>query len=529
MSSNIEKGFQLEYKVSGMFQGQGYVSRRGIPLNYGVGLEATDIDVLGISFTHPFNGTKIICDCKNKKAAKPYERIFWSKGLGEFINSSKTYVSLPRASWDIIKFASDGGVIVLTNEILDTYTKPNNNYGLADFHFYGDFINNIRNHIRSDQLALKAWNINRSLWLDEDHYIATNLSMEWLKIAAREYKYSLNNSDDTSLFWSFLICDLTVNLATQILWICSDTLGYPEKAREQHINSKLTYGAVEPNYINGLLRNFSDLANEMIKDVIPNQYLPNKRIVEFGEVPAPDFSTSLIGIIDRAYNNPDWYISMPQFLDFLLFERGLKGKSISEEGYSLIFPNDAAFEGKLKASKNIMAFVREFCDVDWTLIWSNSKRNIYQNIDTPSPENNNKDSNSIDYQKALYARESSRTSLTSKPEKTSEVKEEVSKPEKTSEVKEEESKPEKTSEVKEEESKPEKTSEIKEEESKPEKTSEIKEEVSKPEKTSEVKEAASKPEMLQKILLDESLNKPDQVRLKQYKKKKSTKGFRRKR
>lgn len=373
MSVTIDKGISHEYSVSTMFQGQGYITRRGIPLNYGNGLEATDVDVLGIAFTQPFKGYRVICDCKNKKAAKPYERIFWSKGLGEFVNASEIYISLPRASWDIIKFASKGGVRVLTNEILESYTKPNSNYGLADQVYYGEFISQIPQILKQDRKALDSWTISRSLWLEEDPYVGLNLALEWLSIAAKQYKFNLSHSVELSNYWSFLICDLTVNVATQLLWICSDTLGFPEKAREEHITTKLTYGNLEPNYVKSLIQNFGELANEMVKSAIPKQYLPPGGVVDFGEISAPQYTNNFIGLVDRAYNNPEWYINMPQFLDVLLFEKGLKGKPIFD-GSEQASASDSTITGKLKSARNIMAFVREHCDVDWSQIWANRKQ-----------------------------------------------------------------------------------------------------------------------------------------------------------
>lgn len=101
-----QRGARLEYFVASVFQGQGYWVRRGVPLKYGIsGQDATDIDVLGIRFTQPFQPHLIICDCKDKQRSKPYERIFWAKGLAHFVNASETYVALPKASLDVITFA----------------------------------------------------------------------------------------------------------------------------------------------------------------------------------------------------------------------------------------------------------------------------------------------------------------------------------------------------------------------------------------------------------------------------------------
>ncbi|OPG94632.1 hypothetical protein B2I21_30425, partial [Chryseobacterium mucoviscidosis] len=79
--------------------------------------------VLGIQFTLPFNVHRIICDCKNKQKSKPYERIFWAKGLGEFTSASEVYVALPKTSAEIINFALTGGVRVLTNDKVNQFSS----------------------------------------------------------------------------------------------------------------------------------------------------------------------------------------------------------------------------------------------------------------------------------------------------------------------------------------------------------------------------------------------------------------------
>ena len=46
-----KKGFGFEYDVSDMFQMQGYLTRRGVPLQYGTtNQDATDVDVFGVKF-----------------------------------------------------------------------------------------------------------------------------------------------------------------------------------------------------------------------------------------------------------------------------------------------------------------------------------------------------------------------------------------------------------------------------------------------------------------------------------------------
>ncbi|KAF6616175.1 hypothetical protein H7K28_12625 [Paenibacillus polymyxa] len=365
-----EKGYSLEYMVTGLFQSQGYLARRSIPLQYGpVNQDATDVDVLGIQFTLPFRGHRIICDCKNKQKSKPYERIFWAKGLGEFTNASDVYVALPKTSSEIINFALTGGVRVLTNDKVSQFSSiPSGSYGIADEKFYKGFFAAIDRVLKNDKQAEKICLIVRKLYLKDDPFTSVNIAFDYLKIATKQLSISKYNSDHNT-FWKYLCCELVVLIGLQILWICADTYSLSEKAREERILTKLTYGELEASQVHKLLNSAGDLANEIVRASIPSSYLPKTRLIEFGEFPPPEYAYSLIGIVERALQNPQWYVDMPQLLDFLLFEQGLKGKDFSDNAYRHMFKSGLSDE-KLKASKNILSFVKDSVGFEWKSIWS---------------------------------------------------------------------------------------------------------------------------------------------------------------
>ncbi|QMV42668.1 hypothetical protein [Cohnella cholangitidis] len=369
--NNGEKGYSLEYMVTGLFQSQGYLARRSIPLQYGpINQDATDIDVLGIQFTLPFKGHRIICDCKNKQKSKPYERIFWAKGLGEFTKATDVYVALPKTSGDIINFALTGGVRVLTNDRFSQFSNtPSGSYGTADEKFYKTYSEAIDRVVKIDKQAERMWLTVRKLYLKEDPYTSLNIAFDFLETATKQLNLTKHHSIN-SMFWKYICCELVVLIGLQVLWICADTYSLPERAREDRILSKLTYGELESSQVHQLLNSASDLANEIVRANVPPTYLPKSRLIEFGEFPPPQYSYSLIGLVERALQNPQWYVDMPQLLDFLLFEQGLKGKDFSDNAYRVMFRSGLSDE-KLKASKNILSFIKDNVGFEWKMIWSN--------------------------------------------------------------------------------------------------------------------------------------------------------------
>lgn len=402
-----KKGFGFEYQVSSMFQSQGYLTRRGIPLQYGISNhDATDIDVLGVIFTNPFQGHRIICDCKNKVKSKPYERIFWAKGLGEFVKADNVFVALNKTQWEIIRFASSGGVKVLTSEILDEYIGGRHAFGLADVDFYSRYESIILKVVKANSTLNNILTNTRKLYLQENPYVAVNICLELLNTVARGLDHAGNHNNDHRDTLKFLACELTVLTGLQILWICSDVLGLPERARRDHITSKLTYGDLDPRTANDLISTARDMANEIIRSSVPKSVAPKS--IEFGPIDPPPYTASLIGLIERALARPSIYLSMPQHLDFLLFEQGLKSKEYSEEELVKVFGYGISDE-RFKVARNILSFVRESCGLDWKSMWGKGDStkqehsSITKPVDTANTTINEKPSATRDIVKAESA------------------------------------------------------------------------------------------------------------------------------
>lgn len=377
-----KKGFGFEYDVSAMFQNQGYLTRRGVPLHYGItNNDATDIDVLGIIFTSPFQGQRIICDCKNKVRSKPYERIFWAKGLGEFVKASNVYVALNKTQWEVIRFASTGGVKVLTSDILQDYNKKSQ-YGLADASFYEPYELKIQKAAKANNYVYRMISQIKKLYLYENPYVAINIAIELLRNISTGFKFVERHSNEHIDALKYFACELTVITGLQILWICSDVLGLPETARRNHISNKLTFGDLEPKVAENILDTAKDLANEIIRASVPKSLTPG--VIDFGEIPPPDYTDSLIGLVERALTRPEWYQSLPQHLDFLLFEQGLKGRELTDEEFMNVF-SYTSHDQRFKAARNILSFVRDTCGIDWKNIFNKNELSKT----TPSPEKEN--------------------------------------------------------------------------------------------------------------------------------------------
>lgn len=363
-----KKGFGFEYLVSGLFQKQGYIARRGIPLQYGNNkTDVTDIDVLGIRFNELFQAQRIICDCKNKVKSKPYERIFWASGLGNFVGANEIFVALPKTQNEIIEFAHSGGVRIITNEFISNYFVETEAKGLSDFNYFEDIEKQIE-LVGKEKPIQDMLLIAKKQFLNRNPYLGINIALDKLLTISKWLKYQDTNTLQQKITLKYLTCQYTVLVCIHMLGICADVMMLPEDIRKKRIMDKLTYGEMEPKVAKTLIEDSKNLAFEMLKATLASELVPQQ--IDLGEIEPPDYAESLIGLIERAISNPTMYTSLPNIMDFILFERDFKEKQYTESEISGIYGYYHISE-KLKATKNVQFFISEYCHIDWKVVFSN--------------------------------------------------------------------------------------------------------------------------------------------------------------
>lgn len=375
-----KRGDSLEYLVAAVFQGQGYLVRRSIPLREdGRGQDATDIDVLGFRFAPPLQQHIVICDCKDKQRPKPYERLFWTKGLSNFVNASDTYVALPKASLEIINFAKEGGVRVLTRDILQSAEQELNAagrhpYGSANPTFFEPFAARIGRALQQKQYAREIEMRAKLLYLSDDPYVALNRVMIELQDCADQLQLYLEDRSRADFdMWRYLAAELTVLTALIFLRIAADTMSLSRIERHSHIMNKLTYGSLPKRKTEELMQKASELVQEAIKSTGNQAAATHFASLELFKVNAPRYAQNAAGIVERIISSPDIYHETPQLVDFLLFEQALQNRVFSAEHYQHTFAV-AQPQLRLKAARNIFAFIRDSVSpVFNSAFWPNQK------------------------------------------------------------------------------------------------------------------------------------------------------------
>lgn len=372
MANNSGKGPGFEYDVCQLFSEQNYFTRRSIPIRTKENQDVTDIDVLGIKYTYPFEKKVIICDCKNKARSKPFERIFWTKGLGEYIGVDEEYIALPKAGKDVIDFAQKSKVRIISQDVLNGY--DDRQIGYSDFRYYGDFMHRLEDKKTGDPQVMWYLPILKKEYITNNPYVSLNIAL----VILNKLAYEQCSKEGKKLIFS----EGATVVAYALLDICRDVFGMNEALREEHISQKLTYGDSEYTYINSLLENVTRYANEVLIEKIPKEYY-NKNLVDKMEIPAPRYTKNCIALVERAYNNPEWYIDVLRNIDFILFEFVLKNKKFDLAMFSEHCKDHLVGE-KLKACKNILFFICSSAGVRLADIWDEEKEFIPQKMTSAS-------------------------------------------------------------------------------------------------------------------------------------------------
>ena len=257
--------------------------------------------------------------------------------------------------------------VISQNELSNYKDKQ---IGYADYQYYGKFMQRLEDKNTGDPQVLHYLPILKKEYISDNPYVTLNIALLILNKLSQE-----NWSDDGK---KMIFAEGATVVAYALLDICRDVFGMSQELREKYISTKLTYGDSEATYINGLIESVTRYANEMLAEKIPKEYY-NKNLVERMEIPAPHYTKNCIAIIERAYNNPEWYIDMLRNIDFILFEFMLKNQKFDYTLFSEHCKNYLVNE-KLKACKNVLFFICSSAAVHLGDIWKEENDFVPQKI-----------------------------------------------------------------------------------------------------------------------------------------------------
>jgi hypothetical protein len=374
-----KRGLRMEYLVAAVFQGRGYFVRRGIPVKVGPGTqEITDVDVLAVRFDAPMSSNIAICDCKDKQRSRPFERILWTKGLGEYINVKELYVALPRSSLDLVNFAQGRGVRILNQELLEQqysrmYVPDDGPYSAASQDHSEPLYSLVSKLTKTERVAATTWLHARSTYLANDPYTALNSAIPNLT-ACMEMIRSVGKSEELAEAWRIIAAELTVGISFLILKIAIDSIQVMSDFRRRYIIDRLTYGDVAPRQAERFWKLLREMSFEISRSSQSNFEKFPLDPYDIGSIEPPRYAVDVAGLVERIIASPSSYSDLPQVMDHLLFEQSLRHQAFSDVEFGRRFPlRDTVV---LRSARNVLAFTRDAAGLDLRIFWPRERNNL---------------------------------------------------------------------------------------------------------------------------------------------------------
>lgn len=355
-------GDRFELLAAKLFQSQGFLVRRSLPLRLTPQLDATDVDVFGTKFVFPFQRVRLICDCKDRIRSHAIERMFWAKGLASCINANEVYIFVRTARLEVVQYGNKHGVRVLTDDaLMEFYSSgafnPDLAYSYADEVAMTALGRHLAIGVKKDRSAKDAVDGAILMFYGTDPYEDFNVCIDRID-ACSEALHSIGEVDvDIKTCFAFALSNYIVALSIQLLTIASDTLTLTRQARRAYILQRLTYGSMSQEQAHAV----TDAAVTFVLRSIPPDPDQGAQapLLQGGRLfQPPNYAEDVVGLVERALANPKMYHSLPSALDFTLFDGGLHKGRFESRVFDEVFSVDLA-PGLVKATKNVFALLRQ--------------------------------------------------------------------------------------------------------------------------------------------------------------------------
>lgn len=346
----MNKGFDFENSLVSFFRSQGYLAKRGIPLVVENSQDATDVDVYGMKFTYPFIETNLVCDCKNKAKPKPFERLFWTKGMAEYVKVDNVYVALPKVQTKVAKFASTIGVNILTKDKIQMFECGIYSYGICD---------EVLDKDKERDIAMLYRKV-KQLYILKNPYMLFNGCIGNINLVVK-LKREKNNTVTRKL--DIIIVELVILLTVALLRMCNKLISLDEKGIIDEITTKLTYGDIAEDKAKNIISSVSRLAIEVIKN---ETGVIKYGIEDFNFIKPPEYTQDIIGLINRIIMNPRHYIDLPQITDYILYDVVVCGNKYNKDNFKEIF-GEKFIDEKIKGLKNVLHFTNYYLKTEFNI------------------------------------------------------------------------------------------------------------------------------------------------------------------
>lgn len=296
-STGLNKGMSQEILAARYFQAHGYLVRTRVKLSVlADARDVTDIDLVGLRFGIPLAEERLICDCKNRRKPKPFERILWTKGLAQYSDADRSVVVLPQSPLEARQFASSGGIELISTSDLDVAASPIP----AGFVPFGEASVGSSQYL-SRLIAngdVSRQDLQLRQMLVAGHPI-TNLNRT-IKILSDAGRYVSNRNTPDRSRHVYVCFSSAVLASVMLVRFAAECKWMPEKHWRAYAQSRLTFGDISP-------RKAQKLA-ELALLGMPR-----------GSIPKPEYADEVVEMIGLLIANGRSAALLPYYLDMLLF------------------------------------------------------------------------------------------------------------------------------------------------------------------------------------------------------------------
>ena len=340
----------LEYRIQRLLFYRGFLPRRNLTIRsyfYPESVDVTDIDVLGIRFSDNFQPEVTICECKSGKSNGTVDRIIWINGLSHYLSANNCIIAKPVINAKIKNFANELGVVPIDSNLLIEMEKNNevlNEWvGSFDYSYYDSRLMKYYRLIRTDpKLSKVYWLLRSRFWFDNN--------TTRLKQSLTAFDILVKHKETEVQRW--LLYENCILLSISLIWLCHEIQSFTTTERSDFISDLLTTGLGSKEKAKKILdATYGVLATLMKEKGVEVSIVDYENL----RLQPPDYTNSLINLIERFNNRPKETVQIPRFLDLVCYDFLFKGIEIDEEKLKAFFPNNIDLIAKL--AKNLVKFI----------------------------------------------------------------------------------------------------------------------------------------------------------------------------
>lgn len=288
-----------------------------------------DIDVLGYLFSHDFISTRIIYDCKSGKS-HPVNRVLWLQTLARRINADRVYLVRHDTKKYIKFYGLAEGVHFIDFSVLDKMEQNNIGAiaikGSSAAEYLGAASELQRSLKRQQDIGSAMQLIHSDFWFLPSCSALKKVITQYESVAAIS---TLPGLSPRGLQW--LKSNLINLFILAVLRICSEVVNLNQDERAEILKQRLVYDRIPYDQFVSLVRTTIEYAHSVYGK---QQGIP---LGDLYNIPPPQYTDSLLDLIERALKHPKEAVLMPLFSEHVIFDYVLPGVSIDAQAIEQVF------------------------------------------------------------------------------------------------------------------------------------------------------------------------------------------------